>query len=515
MDRNHHIIRTQRIEIDLPSDIETSGVSHRIGDVFNERILPKMEQLFDQYGGSAALLSFDRLAVDCGTLESANWEDQLVERTLSQLSEVLAQEAVATNGSRWAMAHAAIDAWCHFLTRGYLPWNRPVSNLAAFEDVLPADDMLVRRLLDAIRQTPVALDRLLGSFSSRFHVKILAAVSKVAEDSVLERLMAVLPATWRQEAWLQRAVLLALAGNDGGHQQHGRSERTALSAYAQQLLHHVPTNRLGQVCRAIGAVYGETDSLLGTVFLKQYRNTGIIETLAKAVIRHSEKAARRWEQELATADGHKNSQRATLNDPASSVKLAPSTEPNNAERRNASTKDGRNMRAAGVDNVIFVENAGVVLVHPFLNPLFETLGWVERGVFKTPESAGMAVLLVQYMVQGDEPINEAMLPLNKILCGLSAEQFVEVTKLPGADAKREADNMLGAVIEHWQALKNTSIDGLRETFLCRSGKLEHNGEGWALHVEAKSLDILLNQLPWGISLVKLPWSRGMLHVNWI
>jgi hypothetical protein len=37
---------------------------------------------------------------------------------------------------------------------------------------------------------------------------------------------------------------------------------------------------------------------------------------------------------------------------------------------------------------------------------------------------------------------------------------------------------------------------------------------WLLQVEAKTVDILLNQLPWGISMIKLPWMQRMLWIEW-
>jgi hypothetical protein len=64
-------------------------------------------------------------------------------------------------------------------------------------------------------------------------------------------------------------------------------------------------------------------------------------------------------------------------------------------------------------------------------------------------------------------------------------------------------------------LRNTSPDGLRGTFLIRSGKLcLRDGGDWSLQVESNSFDILLDQLPWGISMIKLPWMEKMLWVEW-
>ena len=74
--------------------------------------------------------------------------------------------------------------------------------------------------------------------------------------------------------------------------------------------------------------------------------------------------------------------------------------------------------------------------------------------------------------------------------------------------------MLEAVIEQWPVLKNTSIAGLREAFLQRNGKLFSKNDKLHLQVEASTLDVLLDQLPWNLSMIKLPWMKGLLRVDW-
>jgi len=75
--------------------------------------------------------------------------------------------------------------------------------------------------------------------------------------------------------------------------------------------------------------------------------------------------------------------------------------------------------------------------------------------------------------------------------------------------------LLQAVIGHWDALRNTTPDGLRGTFLTRPGKLSQRPDGdYLLQVESQSFDILLERLPWGIGVVKLPWMERMLWVEW-
>ena len=80
---------------------------------------------------------------------------------------------------------------------------------------------------------------------------------------------------------------------------------------------------------------------------------------------------------------------------------------------------------------------------------------------------------------------------------------------------RDLAALLSAVVGHWDALKNTGQEGLRETYIKRPGKISRRNDGdWLLQVESKSYDILLDRLPWGISMVRLPWMARMLRVEW-
>jgi hypothetical protein len=82
------------------------------------------------------------------------------------------------------------------------------------------------------------------------------------------------------------------------------------------------------------------------------------------------------------------------------------------------------------------------------------------------------------------------------------------------DIETESELLLKDVIRYWGVLKNTGIEGLRETFLQRPGKLSHNQNGWKLIVEQKTVDILIGSLPWGLGIIKLPWMPEMLFVEW-
>ncbi len=58
------------------------------------------------------------------------------------------------------------------------------------------------------------------------------------------------------------------------------------------------------------------------------------------------------------------------------------------------------------------------------------------------------------------------------------------------------------------------MTGLRQTFLQREGKLERGADAWKLRVQRKTVDVLVDQVPWSLSVVFHPWMREPVHVTW-
>jgi hypothetical protein len=83
-----------------------------------------------------------------------------------------------------------------------------------------------------------------------------------------------------------------------------------------------------------------------------------------------------------------------------------------------------------------------------------------------------------------------------------------------SEEKKEADDLLQSAIKHWSILKDTSPEGYRSAFLQRDGILKFEDDHWYLRVERKSYDMLLESLPFTISLIRLPWMKNKLLVEW-
>lgn len=161
---------------------------------------------------------------------------------------------------------------------------------------------------------------------------------------------------------------------------------------------------------------------------------------------------------------------------------------------------------------VFVENAGLVLLHPFLAMLFKHLELTHDNTILDPDKA---LFLLHFAATGTTEAQEWELVVPKVLCGLpldyAAPTRVELTSA----AKTEVEELLKSVVEHWGALGNTTPDGLRDGFLRRKGRLSDSGDTYILKVEQLGYDMLLEQLPWGIGMIKLPWNQRLLRTEWV
>jgi hypothetical protein len=163
---------------------------------------------------------------------------------------------------------------------------------------------------------------------------------------------------------------------------------------------------------------------------------------------------------------------------------------------------------------IFIHNAGLVLVHPYLPFLFEQLGLMRDGKFIDEARARRAVMLLQYAVTGHDIAQEEEQVLNKLLCGLDITANSTHLKLKKQE-KKLVNEMLTALSEHWSVIKGSAPDEVRGNWLVREGLLRECEEYWELVVKRQPYDILLDSLPFTLSPVKHPWMKKMIIIQWL
>lgn len=163
---------------------------------------------------------------------------------------------------------------------------------------------------------------------------------------------------------------------------------------------------------------------------------------------------------------------------------------------------------------IYISNAGLVLLAPYLPRLFDMLELTVNGNFKDNRSREKGLLALQFLLYENTFFPEHELVLNKILVGYKTGVPIRAEIDFNDQEKELMRSLLMGVIQHWSAIGHTSIQGLRESFLIRNGYLSLSDKGWQLTVEQKAFDILLDRLPWSYSLIKLNWMDKPLYVNW-
>ncbi len=161
-----------------------------------------------------------------------------------------------------------------------------------------------------------------------------------------------------------------------------------------------------------------------------------------------------------------------------------------------------------------VDNAGLVLLWPYLKPYFTELGLVTGRAFTDTAAQHRAIHLLQYLAAGDNAYEEHDLVFNKILCGADLTEPIDMHFEITAQEIEESEGLLRAVIDNWKAIGKTSVNSLRGSFLNKEGTLKKTGQGWQLNIERTTIDMLIDRLPWGLSMIRLPWCEEMIYVEW-
>ncbi|OCX53153.1 hypothetical protein BEL04_02220 [Mucilaginibacter sp. PPCGB 2223] len=185
------------------------------------------------------------------------------------------------------------------------------------------------------------------------------------------------------------------------------------------------------------------------------------------------------------------------------------------QKQEDEARDEGKRSMAKPDDAIYIHNAGLVLLNPFIPTFFVRVGVMHGGKFVSDEARLRAVHLLQYLVDGTSNSPEHALVLNKILCNLPIEEPVPAEIVMTEAEKQVSQDLLKAVLNNWDKLKNSSVDALRGTFLIREGSLVFREDAWHLKVEQRGYDVLLQFLPWTIGMIRTPWMDKFLYVEWI
>lgn len=161
----------------------------------------------------------------------------------------------------------------------------------------------------------------------------------------------------------------------------------------------------------------------------------------------------------------------------------------------------------------YVQNAGLILLHPFIKELFKSCKLLENDNI-TLRDKELATHLLHYIAANKECDYEHSMLFEKFLCGLPIQFPIKREIIIPDEYKVEVEKMLKAASNHWGSLKSSSTNLLRNEFLQRQGKLDFRDSNPRLYIERKTQDILLDSIPWNISIVKIPWIENLIYTEW-
>jgi hypothetical protein len=163
----------------------------------------------------------------------------------------------------------------------------------------------------------------------------------------------------------------------------------------------------------------------------------------------------------------------------------------------------------------YIENAGLILLHPYLEHFFTQLGYLDPfRKFASSYQAARGAMLLQYLYNLQTSQEEEAMVLNKVLCGLHPESFVPAFYDPTDEEKDMCNQMIEAIISHWTIISAHDVAGFRDTWLWRTGKLTLKEEKYELKVDKQPYDILMDSLPFTLSPATLSWCDKYIYVEW-
>jgi hypothetical protein len=165
-------------------------------------------------------------------------------------------------------------------------------------------------------------------------------------------------------------------------------------------------------------------------------------------------------------------------------------------------------------DALYVGNAGLLILWPFLDHFFGRLGLLRESQFVDNEARQRAIGLLQFLATGGSDFHEYQLSLNKVLCGLEPDALFDFGPPLTDEEVEEGNDLLRAVVAQAPILRDMSVDGLRGTFLLRQGALRTRDGAWLLQVERETHDVVLDRFPWSWTWIKLPWMAAPLQVEW-
>lgn len=478
--KQNHIIQKVFLEITVNNKEKALRIKDDINSFLSIDVFPEIEKhikaLEDKLAGHT--LQIPRLELNVEVTSSAlntELKDQIAELFKDELSECTKpvetpHQVTESDAKSYLIDHQEkmLKALIYFLEKGTMPWWSSEGNAMSVLE-------------------PAVFDRLISVTS--FQKSIISALSK---ENVRNRLI-------NQFSNEQIAQLcLAVLKNKKLiiNLEPGTIRRVSK-------LSHVDRNAIWHLVFSVISEYLNTSDNQPREYLLQAIST--IEQIG-----------------LSTTNNHQNRKTIvkifpfiTENEISENIRTNAAVQPENAgtsietiQEKNAIIQEDVNQNEGQ-----YIQNAGLILIHPFIRPLFEHCELLDAKTQQLIDPELCAHLL-HYIATGKTNAPEYDMIFEKFLCNIPIHQTINRHIKLSRKHKSQAKKVIESVQHNWAPMKKSSVALLQNEFFQRTGKLVITDSDDTLIVERKTQDILLEKLSWGIGLVKLPWQKKFIFVNW-
>jgi len=566
--------RINRVEIELHGgDVQLArALSERVSRMYGNRIAPVLERVCSELSGSEALDRLDQLEVDLGTVAADDFEDDFAARLAQALRAALAAALRRRTAGSDPRTRATLELLETFALTGGLPWwadpqdGEVVARHFAQAVASAGEDLVV--LLRRIAHDPGALDRM----ARMCEPDALVALAERAQVRID-------PSPHGVELHERRALLSALAGRDDQPGEAAEPAPRVEARRAVDVTTRDPSTERAHAddrspdesrtaspppprsagdeamaaMRIPSAPHARDDdrasnelppATLPRLHDARRRPDFRDEAQSAHPVTRDDATEVRLAAASRTTDDALPSQppaeRTELEERAAALPGSRAATPSRAATRaavaphpldarrapsNARPQPQPQSPAAAICTArrgalarldeLYVDDAGLVILWPFLERLFVRTGLVgEDRRFLAELAELQAVALCASLATADPEPLEFRLPLAKLLCGRPLESDFVLENPLTSEQLAEGDRLLAAVIDRAPVLGELSIAGLRTSFLQRPGALTTRDGAWLLQVERRAHDVVLDRFPWSWSWVKLPWMPDLLRVEW-
>ncbi len=515
-----HYIENSTIQLDLASRQDVNQIEDRFSQIFWADLKHQMEVIFDQVSQKEFVTCIDHLEIDLGTVQL----DQLGKEHFMRMFSQKLREQVQSAMDSYTIQQVNIQgnyftSWIEFLTHGTVTGRNSLQY--EFEESLLIEWLTTNptakfKLKTCLQTNHVARERLILQFSPSFLWDVVRQIVNHDVDVLadfLEQWMTFTETECQKVdtkapfvAYLQT---LQFQFWEAVFASIGRIQKSNWQEHAMQVVIAWINQIQGDHKILLTTGLRSTQPLVRQVFelVRQKGMDLIIDSAKGAQFPETHESG-----EIENND---------LQGPKVRIQPLPEDEdqtsnamPHKLDESSDKGIDSESKEDSSQDQW-HINNAGIVLLHPYLLRFWQYQGYIENQQFKSHACRVSAVHTLHYLATQQIHPPESQLVLQKVICGLPIHQPVDRFLDLEPAVLEEADHLLQAVVRNWGALGQVSNTSLQEGFLQREGKLVRHESRWNITIERKTIDILLDQLPWNLSIVHLPWMEDVLWVNWV